>query len=935
MIVIPSKFKKLLEKNSELNGVIESTIYEFNIWFEDNKLEFFPEYSDHGVNHINQVLNASESIITDESWEHITSEDVFILILSILVHDCAMHLNSDNFIYLITNENYNEKKSKFIKKDLPWKILWDEFLAEALRWDGKKLNSMFGSNEPIKKLDINTLNSSSLDKKDRLLLGEFIRKYHTRLAHEIILNGVPTENTETIKVKFDNEKLLDIAGLVARSHGDELRKVIDLLGSNQKKFYLSCHIPFIMGVLRIADYIQIDSSRAPKQLLKIKKLISPISKDEMKKHVAIDNIHLNHDDPEALFVETEPNDVRTFLLLKALFKNIQYEMDSFWANMGEIYGRHDGLNNLGIVLRRIRSSLDDVDEFIKITEPKFVPEKFSFKTADTEMLNLLVKPLYGNKPEIGIRELLQNALDACRERYNYLLNHNKIEANIYKENAKVKISLLKIENIYKVVVEDNGIGMNKNVISNYFFNIGASFRNSDAWKKENVDDVGNSKVYRTGRFGIGVLAAFLLGEKIDVNTKFINDEKGYKFYSKIDDEFIEMNFIKFEDGTTISIDINENTYEQLKKENKEWDWFCLSWPKVERVIDGRILEQNILVSDEKEKLSNQFYKIESSEYDNIIWSYNLEKKEKLNYYHSESEKYFRGLICNGIKIQKDFNHKFELNIADSPSIKVDRPALLIFDQNGRLPINLQRDQLLSYELSFIEELKYSIAKDYVNNLKEKLLKIDYELSSNMFKTFKEVFFKKNFRYREYSAFPQISIFKNTYLPFDYTLINKIKPKTIIFEPSENGCQIGNKLMEYGLDYIIPIYNPDKTISSRVHSIRNLFYENLTSFNIDSRVLIIKKSEIKELEGKNYFPKSILSNKKEININDDWVMYKDNIFKGLDIQLTEIVDIMEKEDKYFLSIWNIKWLDNENTELSHFAKAWLEIVKSPTLEPNKK
>ena len=45
--------------------------------------------------------------------------------------------------------------------------------------------------------------------------------------------------------------------------------------------------------------------------------------------------------------------------------------------------------------------------------------------------------------------------------------------------------------------------------------------------------------------------------------------------------------------------------------------------------------------------------------------------------------------------------------------------------------------------------------------------------------------------------------------------------------------------------------------------------------------------------------------------------------------------MEKEDKYFLSIWNIKWLDNENTELSHFAKAWLEIVKSPTLEPNKK
>jgi hypothetical protein len=64
MIIIPSKFKEKLQLNPELSGVIDSTIYEFNFWFNDNKLEFFPEYTDHGINHINEVLNSSESIIS-------------------------------------------------------------------------------------------------------------------------------------------------------------------------------------------------------------------------------------------------------------------------------------------------------------------------------------------------------------------------------------------------------------------------------------------------------------------------------------------------------------------------------------------------------------------------------------------------------------------------------------------------------------------------------------------------------------------------------------------------------------------------------------------------------------------------------------------------------------------------------------------------------
>jgi hypothetical protein len=703
------------------------------------------------------------------------------------------------------------------------------------------------------------------------LVGEFIRRHHTRIAHEIILNGVPTDNANTIKVNFDNIKLLDVAGLIARSHGYELREAIDLLNKTQKKQYLDCHIPFIMGVLRIADYIQIHSSRAPKQLIKIKKLVSPISKDESKKHIAIDNIHLEHDDPEALFVETEPNNVRTFLLLKSLFKNIQYEMDSFWANVGEIYGRHEKLNKLGIVLRRIRSSIDYTDEFVNDYEPCYVPESLSFKAADTEMLNLLVKPLYGDNPEIGIRELLQNALDACREKYNYLLNHNPSEAKIYRDIAEVKIDLFKEKDIYKVSIEDNGLGMNRDVIKNYFFNIGASFRNSDSWKKENISDDGNSQVLRTGRFGIGVLAAFLLGEEINVNTKYINDNLGYKFSARIDDEFIEMNYTdESNTGTKISVDIDHKTYKELSDSSK-WDWFCLTWPKVTRTIDSKVLEQSISSFKDEKVLPKDFFDVKSNDFENIIWSYSLEQKSRR--YYSKKDKYFRGLICNGIKIQDTFSYNFEILIASSPSISVEVPALIVFDQNGRLPINLQRNSLATYKLSFLDDLEDSISKYYVNDLLKKLSIIKYDISDNIFLEYKNTFFKElDYSYQQISNYPKITIFKNEYLPFDYTLMNLVKPSTIIFEPSENGCNVGSLLFSKGFDCIIPINNPDKTISSRIYSIRQLFYDGNLNFNLENRALIIRKSEMEELGKKSNFPKSMLKGSREVKINDSWSMY---------------------------------------------------------------
>jgi len=63
-----------------------------------------------------------------------------------------------------------------------------------------------------------------------------------------------------------------------------------------------------------------------------------------------------------------------------------------------------------------------------------------------------------------------------------------------------------------------GIGMTVDTVINYFLKAGASLRRSELWRETYEDAEGKSRVLRSGRFGVGVLAAYLLGDEISVAT---------------------------------------------------------------------------------------------------------------------------------------------------------------------------------------------------------------------------------------------------------------------------------------------------------------------------------------------------------------------------------------------------------------------------------
>ncbi|HHA1210334.1 HD domain-containing protein [Enterobacter hormaechei] len=920
MITIPHRLKQILERDQFLCGETNATVGAFTPWFHDNKLIFFPEYTDHGTNHLQEVLNTASSIITDESWNLLSPQDAAAIIISILLHDCAMHISEDGFYSLIDNK-YPCLNSRYVSQEISWREKWLSYLAEARRWDGKKLKLIFGDMTPIREIP---LDKNDLTRRDRLLIGEFLRREHANLAHSIALIGVPPLKDNPLKLHLSDKKLCDLIGFIAKSHNLSLRTATDKLGTAQKRSAYNVHAPYIMGVLRISDYIQVHSSRAEKQLLSVKSLTSPISNGEWEKHNSILDINQTHEDPEAIYIDAEPQSPIIFKALKNLFSDIQKELDSTWSVIGEVYGRFQSLERLGINIRRIRSSLDDEKLYLRDKKPSFIPRPLNFRTSDAEMISLLVAPLYGNKPSIGIREIVQNAVDACNERIDFHEKSGQHNFNINDIDVTVRVDVFN-EKEGKVSITDNGIGMNLNIIENFFLNIGASFRNSDIWKEMHETD-GHSNVHRTGRFGVGLLAAFLLGDEILVETRHVSEPKGLKFSCSKDSEDISIIPFECPIGTKITINLSEFALSELrnKAEQQTWDWYCLSSPKVNRLIQiegtEHVLDQKMKVPSSGDDISDlQWYRIEHVDFDDILW----------RPVHNER---LRQIICNGITLSQRGIY-FRLKKNDSPvDIEIISPDLVIYDQDGKMPINLTRDGLTSEKLPFNEELVLDISSKLAQEVYENF----YTKPSILNATLVEKFHNNNLKFTDKSIYRLESVadlfyFNGKVYPSNHVIIYNLKPDAIFIDATSSFDNINsiNVFNSFNSAFVyVPFNLSRRSRSSKTQFVRSFFDRNMYTNSIPccGKRLFIKLTEVDEILKPGSLPKSVWAKLSLEWKNEKWCIMKVGNVPALTIDPDDIFVKMDSDNQTMFACLYSNWeLDHQKPSHSIFAEAWKAIT----------
>lgn len=759
-INLPKRFRdKLDNSDKKFNSIIYEIVKNFEELLNSSTLDFFPEYNNHGIVHLNNIFKIQDELMTKESFELLTVENIITLIISTMAHDIGMHLNYEGFLTLKDSSTENSKK---------WNDKWIKFFQLAKKYNETKLKGLFGDTEPVLELP---KTKQDFRTRDNMLVGEFLRVNHPELAKDILEFGFPMADGKFKKLSNQLEeenKILSFSGLLAKSHGMNLRDTFDEIESIGYKrnlvFSHNIHIIYLMVILRLSDYLDIYKNRNPKIMLGLKTFMSEISKFEWDKNTSVTDVNPYHIDKDAIALGVEPKDSIAFINLKKLFQGIQYELDICWAVLGEVYSRTDDLKAFSIKYRRIRTNLDDEDEFSKKVD--YLPKQIAFDS-DSDLLKLLIAPLYGDDPSYGVRELLQNAVDACKE-YQELVKDTldykpRIDVNVFEKGGK-----------YFFEIIDNGLGMTDDTIINYFLKAGASFRNSDVWKENFEDEAHNSKVERTGRFGVGLLAAFLFGHKIEVKTKAYNSDIGYKFKTNLSDSQINIvqdNHIAV--GTSIKIEMTDDRYQTLQKNDNWKEWYVLN--------DIDIFYNYVAIK--KTIPLDSCISIEQDEFSSVKWFY------------KDSGAIF---VCNGfiipsgkIDIQSLIDIPNGHNEVSNWYNKCDfvTPSFIVQDREGRLPLSLSREKLLKEKFEFNDILVKSMSDKLFNHL----INIDIKKTNFMQYTYLDHPMLKRYYHDLPPLYTNIIYNKDGFNLLTSYVIEKSKMKKIVFIALINNYSNTDKL----------------------------------------------------------------------------------------------------------------------------------------------
>lgn len=176
-------------------------------------------------------------------------------------------------------------------------------------------------------------------------------------------------------------------------------------------------------------------------------------------------------------------------------------------------------------------------------------KKREFKTESKRVLDLMINSIYTNK-EIFLRELISNASDALDKLY-YLSLTNK-DIKVKKSDLEIKIDLDK--EARTLTITDNGCGMTEDELEN---NLGVIAESGSLHFKE--ENEGKDDVNIIGQFGVGFYSAFMVSDRVVVESKSYKDEDSHIWESTGVDGYTISKGKKETTGTKITLYLKKDT----------------------------------------------------------------------------------------------------------------------------------------------------------------------------------------------------------------------------------------------------------------------------------------------------------------------------------------------------------------------------------------
>jgi hypothetical protein len=472
----------------------------------------------HDRNHGLKVAHLMWHILSPDRRATLTPPEIGMMVLAAYLHDAGMALS-------------REKRASRLAADSD---LWDlaavdsgvrrslERLRMALQSanvpDSKKLRlsaELFQAEEAILALDTRDRHS----KRERYieLIGE-IAQYHdkdrTRIAdiEECLSFGGDSFKEKLIEICVSHNEDADVLVEQDKENFERPRFPPDYpVGSS------TADLRVVAAALRLADILDFDRERTPAVLFHYLvpgslRLGDEISTLEWSKHLAISNWEI---ESEAVVFRGRSRSHIVHHAVVQFCKAIEDEI----LTTKSTFATGDS-NFWPFALPTV------VRADIHSEGYRYFP--YRFELDENRVYELLMGGSIYSNPLVAIRELIQNAVDACSYRDGLSRLHepharpdslNRITIR-YEESGQEREHPL-------LSVTDTGTGMDAWVIERWFLKVGRSFysstefaRDRQEFRKSGVDFAPVSE------FGIGFLSCFLLADRVEVETAMWEPVRG-------------------------------------------------------------------------------------------------------------------------------------------------------------------------------------------------------------------------------------------------------------------------------------------------------------------------------------------------------------------------------------------------------------------------
>lgn len=165
---------------------------------------------------------------------------------------------------------------------------------------------------------------------------------------------------------------------------------------------------------------------------------------------------------------------------------------------------------------------------------------------------VIKKWLYSDH-DIFVRELISNGCDAVTK-----LKKLSLMGEFDEPDEPYRIDVTTSANDKTITFTDNGIGMTEEEVEKYINQI--AFSGAEAFLEQYKDKATEEQII--GHFGLGFYSAFIVADKVTIETKSYKDGEDAVYWECEDGlEYSMKKCIKADRGTTITLYLNEDSYE--------------------------------------------------------------------------------------------------------------------------------------------------------------------------------------------------------------------------------------------------------------------------------------------------------------------------------------------------------------------------------------